>query len=222
MFCMLRIPLGKKHRGRKEDGEASNAIARTDARDSQQTFMDRNYYDLVGVSRWASRREIDAAFRRETEVMHRVRLQEDRLSPEGAARSRATLEQRFREITEAYDVLSDAQKRKQYDDFLLREQPPSPAERRAERSRARRRRYVAWCVVSAIVVVASLYFGPPSNFDRLFYEVFMPACLMILFAKIVGPPYPEVYGWDFWDYLGLLFFVLLVYFVSSIISGSAR
>lgn len=185
--------------------------------------MDRNYYDLLGVSRWASRRAIDAAFRRETGVMHRVRLQEGRLSPEEVERSKATLEQRFRQITEAYDVLSDTQKRQQYDDLLLREQPPSPAERRAERSRARRVRYGVWCVLSGIVVVASFYFGPPSNFpDQLFYEVLMPACLMILFAKIVGPPYPEVYDWDFGDYLSLLFFVLLVYFVSSILSGSAR
>jgi len=45
----------------------------------------------------------------------------------------------------------------------------------------------------------------------------MPACLMILFAKIVGAPYPEVYGWDFWDYLGLLFLVLLVNLVLSML-----
>jgi DnaJ domain len=180
--------------------------------------MARNYYDALGISRWASERKIKATYRDRMRLMYGVQTQEEKLSPEEAERSKATLELHFSEIKEAYDVLSDAQKRRQYDDFLHRTQPPSPAERRVELSRARRVRYVVWCVISGIIVVASLYLGPPSNFpDRLFYRVFMPACLMILFAKIVGAPYPEVYGWDFWDYLGLLFLVLLVNLVLSML-----
>lgn len=180
--------------------------------------MARNYYDALGISRWASERKIKAAYRDRTRLMSNVQTQEEKLSPEEAERSKATLEQHFGEIKEAYDVLSDAQKRKQYDDFLQRTQPPSPAERRVELSRARRVRYVVWCVISGIIIVASLCLGPPSNFPgELFYRVAMPACLMILFDKIVSAPYPEVSGWDFWDYLGLLLLVLLVNFIFSIL-----
>jgi curved DNA-binding protein CbpA len=180
--------------------------------------MARNYYVALGISRWASERKIKAAFRDRIRLMHGVEAQEEQLSPEEAEASRATLEQHLKEIEEAYDVLSDARKRKQYDDFLQRMQPPSPAERRTEISRARRARYVVWCVISGIIFVASLYFGPPSNFpDRLFYRLCLPACLMILFGFIVGPPYPEVYGWEFWDYFGLLFLALLVGLISWIL-----
>ncbi len=45
----------------------------------------------------------------------------------------------------------------------------------------------------------------------------MPACLMVLFANMVGSPYPEVRGWDFWDYLGLLFLVLIVNLVLAVV-----
>jgi hypothetical protein len=173
--------------------------------------MARNYYIALGVSRWASERKIKAAFRDRMQLMHGVEAQEEKLSPEEAERSKAMLEQHFKEIKDAYDVLSDAQKRKQYDDFLQRVQPRSSAERRAEISRVRPARYVVWCVISGIIIVATLYFGPPSNFPhRLFYRVFLPACLMILFGVVVGPPYPEVYGWEFWDYCGLLLLALLV------------
>jgi hypothetical protein len=180
--------------------------------------MARNYYVALGVSRWASERKIEAAFRDRMRLMHGVEAQEEKLSPEEAERSKATLEQHFKEIKEAYDVLSDAQKRKQYDDFLQRMQPPSPAERRVEIYRVRRARFVVWCVISGVIFVATLYFGLPSNFPhRLFYRVLLPACLMILFTIIVGPPYPEIHGWEFLDYLGLLLLALLVSLISWIL-----
>jgi DnaJ-like protein len=150
--------------------------------------------------------------------MHSVQVQEEKLSPEESEHSEATLEQHYKEIKEAYDVLSDPQKRKQYDEFLRQVQPPSPAEKRTELARARRARYVVWCVIAGLSTIASFYFGPPLNVPwRLFYGAFLPACMMILFAKIVGPPYPEIHGWDFWDYLGLLFLVLLLSIVMSIL-----
>ena len=69
-------------------------------------------------------------------------------------------------------------------------------------------------MLTGIIAVASLHFGPPSNVPYRFWGgVCIPACVMALYAKIVGPPYPEISGWDFGDYLGLL---LLLWGVSII------
>lgn len=63
----------------------------------------RDYYELLGVSRTASDREIKRSFRKLALKYHPDKNQET-----GA-------EEKFREIAEAYGVLSDSEKRKQYD-----------------------------------------------------------------------------------------------------------
>jgi molecular chaperone DnaJ len=65
----------------------------------------RDYYDVLGVSRGASEKEIKSAFRRLARELH-----PDVCDAEDA-------EERFREAAEAYEVLSKAETREVYDRF---------------------------------------------------------------------------------------------------------
>ncbi len=67
--------------------------------------MARNYYDILGVSKNASRDEIKRAYRKLAHEYH-----PDKQHGRGD-------EQKFRELNEAYEVLSDETKRAQYDQF---------------------------------------------------------------------------------------------------------
>src|SRR4051812_1867339 len=66
--------------------------------------MARDPYDLLGVSRSASADEIKAAYRKLAKQLH------PDLNP-----GDATVERRFREVTGAYDLLSDVKKRGRFD-----------------------------------------------------------------------------------------------------------
>lgn len=65
--------------------------------------MAKNYYDILGVSKDASKDDIKKAFRKLAHEHH-----PDKKGGDGA---------RFKEISEAYSVLSDDQKRSQYDAY---------------------------------------------------------------------------------------------------------
>jgi curved DNA-binding protein len=67
--------------------------------------MARDYYEALGVSRSADQSEIQRAYRKLARQHH-----PDVAKDPGA-------EERFKEISEAYDVLSDPEKRKRYDAF---------------------------------------------------------------------------------------------------------
>lgn len=64
----------------------------------------KDYYGILGVSREASEQEIKSAFRKLALKYHPDRNQGDRVA-----------EDKFKEINEAYSVLSDPEKRKMYD-----------------------------------------------------------------------------------------------------------
>lgn len=64
----------------------------------------RDYYEVLGIGRDASAADVKKAFRKLARVHH----------PDVAA-DKATAEEKFKEINEAYEVLSDPEKRKKYD-----------------------------------------------------------------------------------------------------------
>ncbi len=66
--------------------------------------MARDFYDVLGVDRKASADEIKKAYRKLARENHPDRNQGD-----------PAAEERFKEIQQAYDVVSDAEKRKEYD-----------------------------------------------------------------------------------------------------------
>jgi len=68
--------------------------------------MPRDYYDILGVDEDASEKEIKKAYRKKAMEYHPDRNPDD---PEA--------EQKFKEASEAYEVLSDSEKRRRYDQF---------------------------------------------------------------------------------------------------------
>src|SRR5262249_11405081 len=68
--------------------------------------MPTDYYATLGVNRSASEKEIRSAYRRLARKLH----------PDVNPNDKAS-EARFKEVNAAYDVLSDADKRKKYDQY---------------------------------------------------------------------------------------------------------
>ena len=66
--------------------------------------MEKNYYDILGIETSATESEIKSAFRKLARKWH----------PDVAGNSPDVVK-RFKEINEAYEVLSDAEKRTKYD-----------------------------------------------------------------------------------------------------------
>ena len=65
--------------------------------------MEKNYYDILGISKNASESDIKSAFRKLSKKYH-----PDKCKEEGA-------EEKFKEINEAYTVLSDPENKQMYD-----------------------------------------------------------------------------------------------------------
>ena len=73
----------------------------------KQTNMSRDYYQILGLSDKATEADIKRAYRKLAKEFHPDK------NPGNAG-----AEARFKEITEAYEVLSDAGKRGRYDEYL--------------------------------------------------------------------------------------------------------
>ena len=72
---------------------------------STKDFLEKDYYKTLGVSKTAKPAEIKAAYRKLARKYH----------PD-ANKGDAKAEERFKEISEAYSVLSDEKRRKEYDE----------------------------------------------------------------------------------------------------------
>ena len=66
----------------------------------------RDYYEILGVNKGASDADLKKAYRRLAMKFHPDRNSDD-----------ANAEEKFKEANEAYEVLSDAQKRGVYDQY---------------------------------------------------------------------------------------------------------
>ncbi len=67
----------------------------------------RDYYEVLGVSRNATQEEIKAAYRRLAKQYH----------PDRNPENRKEAEEKFKELSEAYEVLADPEKRRLYDTY---------------------------------------------------------------------------------------------------------
>lgn len=65
----------------------------------------KDYYDVLGVAKNAPEKEIKSAYRRLAKKMH----------PDANPNDPKKAEERFKEISEAYEVVGDSEKRKKYD-----------------------------------------------------------------------------------------------------------
>ena len=72
---------------------------------AQREWFEKDYYEVLGVSDTATQKEITRAYRKLAREYH----------PD-ANPGDAAAEERFKEISAAYDVLGDAEKRKEYDE----------------------------------------------------------------------------------------------------------
>jgi molecular chaperone DnaJ len=73
---------------------------------SQRDHVDKDFYAILGVKPDASQAEIKKAYRKLAQRYHPDANPDDR-----------SAEERFKEISEAYDTLSDAEKRRRYDEM---------------------------------------------------------------------------------------------------------
>jgi len=71
----------------------------------QREWFEKDYYRVLGVSETASQKDIKSAYRKLSRQYH------PDANPDDAA-----AEERFKEVSAAYDVVGDAEKRKEYDE----------------------------------------------------------------------------------------------------------
>ena len=117
-----------------------------------------NYYDVLGVRKNATEKEIRQAYRRLVRQYHLDVNSGDK-----------TAEERFKQINEAYSVLSDSGKRRKYDKYGDNWAHADQMEE-AE-SRARRQGSFSWSGVGGADPFSRSNGGPGGIFDQLFMDL---------------------------------------------------
>ena len=81
----------------------------------------RDYYEILGVNKSADEREIKKAYKRLAMKYH----------PDKNQDNKAEAEEKFKEVKEAYEILTDPQKKAAYDQYghCLLYTSPSPRDR---------------------------------------------------------------------------------------------
>ncbi|MEN3046704.1 MAG: DnaJ domain-containing protein [Candidatus Hydrothermales bacterium] len=92
--------------------------------------MEKNYYEILGIKTFATSEEIERAYRKLVREFH-----PDRFKKEGEEAYKKAVE-RFTLINEAYNVLSDSEKRKKYDE-LLKKGEFTPPQTKAKKVQAK-------------------------------------------------------------------------------------
>src|SRR6202012_4044065 len=100
-----RLGRGSRPAGLRRGRSPAAAGAGGGGQAGLMTSPGRDFYDILGVSRDASQEDIQRAYRRLARTYH------PDVNKDPAA------EDRFKDISEAYDVLSDPQTRRRYDAF---------------------------------------------------------------------------------------------------------
>ncbi len=108
----LKMAMGKKRtsssgtrpRENQQNDAQSSTAGRADNRNGSSSAK-RDYYEVLGVEREASQQQIKEAYRALARRYH----------PD--VNKEAGAEEKFKEINEAYEVLSDVKKRKKYNNF---------------------------------------------------------------------------------------------------------
>ena len=84
---------------------------------SQADWLDKDFYKVLGVSKKADAAEIKKSYRKLARELH------PDTNPDPKA------EDKFKAVSEAYDVLGNAERRKEYDELRARPRCPLPLRR---------------------------------------------------------------------------------------------
>ena len=103
---MSRVPLWYFHPNRQSRAHCCTVAPRVPLPYLQRVASPRDYYRALGIAKGASEGEIKRAYRRLARQLHPDVTGDDPHSTE-----------KFKQITEAYEVLSDAKRRRSYDLF---------------------------------------------------------------------------------------------------------
>jgi hypothetical protein len=105
-----------------------------------QNTEDKDYYEILGVEPTASQEEIKKAYRKKAKEYHPDKSIND-----------VNSDDRFKEVTEAYEILGDSEKRQQYDEEDDYEYELDPVEAETE-TRTRELRVGGWKLVVMLLI----------------------------------------------------------------------